>query len=84
MSKAIRFLQITAKHHDCPFFTVFLTIKNVSQNTSITLLQIPLKLLEHRGRYKRKKLPRTILEEQFSVPRNTAASKIANNVNSLL
>ena len=84
MSKAIRFLQITAKHQDCPFFTVFLTIKNVSQNISITLLQIPLKLHEHRGRYKRKKLPWTILEEQFSVPRNTAASKIGNSVISLL
>ena len=34
---ALRFLQITAKHQDCPFFTVFLTIKTSSSNISITL-----------------------------------------------
>ena len=34
MSKALCFLQITAKHQDCPFFTVFLTIKTLSQNIS--------------------------------------------------
>ena len=50
---------------DCPFFTAFLTIKRSPQNTSITLLQIPLKLHEHRGGYWRKKLPSTILKEQF-------------------
>ena len=49
MSKALRFLQITAEHQDCPFFTVFLTTKSLSQNISITLLQILLKLHEHRG-----------------------------------
>ena len=79
MSKALHFLQITAKQQYCPFFTVFL-----SQNISITLLQISLKLHEHRGRYWRKKLPWTILEEQFPVPRYTAASKIGNSVISLL
>ena len=42
MSKARRFLQITAEHQDCPFFTVFLTTKSLSQNISITLLQISL------------------------------------------
>ena len=84
MSKALRLVQITVEHQDCPFFTVFLTIKTSSQNISITLLQISLKLHEHRGRYWRKKLPWTILEEQFPVPRNTAASKIGNGVISLL
>ena len=84
MSKALRFLQITAEHQDCPFFTVFLTTKSLSQNISITLLQISLKLHEHRGRYWRKKLPWMILEEQFPVPRNTSVSKIGNNVISLL
>ena len=84
MSKALHFLQITAKQQYCPFFTVFLTIKTSSQNISITLLQISLKLHEHRGCYWRKKLPWTILEEQFPVPRNTAASKIGNGVISLL
>ena len=83
MSKALRLLQSTAKHQDCPFFTVFLTIKTSSQNISITLLQISLKLHEHRGRYWRKKLPWTILEEQFLVPRFTAASRIGNSVISL-
>ena len=84
MSKALRFLQITAKHQDCPFFTVLLIKKTSSQNISITLLQISLKLQEHRGGYWRKKLPWTILEEQFPVPRYTAASKIGNSVISLL
>ena len=65
-------------------FTAFLTIQTSSQNISITLLQISLKLHEHRGCYWRKKLPWTILEEQFSVPRYTAASKIGNSVISLL
>ena len=57
MSKALRFLQLTVKYQDCPFFTVFLTIKISSQNISITLLQISLKFHEHRGRYWRKKAP---------------------------
>ena len=84
MSKAPRFLQITAEHRDCPSFTVFLTTKSLSQNISITLLQISLKLHEHRGGYCRKKLQQTILEEQFPVPRNTAACEIGNSVISLL
>ena len=84
MSKALRFLQITAKNQGCPFLTVFLAIKTSSHNISITLLQISLKLDEHRGRYWRKKLPWTILEEQFPVPRYIAASKIGNSVISLL
>ena len=41
----------------CPFLTLFLTIKTLSQNISITLLQISLTLHEHRGGYWRKKLP---------------------------
>ena len=84
MSKALRFQQITAKHQDLPIFTAFLTIKTLSQNISITLLQISLKLLEHQGGCCKKSLPRTILEEQFSVSRNTAASKIGSGFISLL
>ena len=84
MSKALHLQQITAEHQDYPFFNVFLTTKSWSQNISIKLLQISLKLHEHRGRYWRKKLPWTILEEQFPVPRYTAASKIGNSVISLL
>ena len=39
-------------------FTVFLTVRTLAQNISITLLQISLKLHEHRGGYWRKKLPK--------------------------
>ena len=42
------------------------------------------KLHEHWGGYWRKRLLWTILEEQFPVPRYTAASKIGNSVISLL
>ena len=79
MSKALHFLQITAEHQDYPFFTIFLTTKSWSQNISITLLQILLKLHEHRDGYWRKKLPWIILEEQFPVPRNTSVSKTGNS-----
>ena len=84
MSKALHFLQITAEHQDCPFFTVFLRTKSLSQSISITLLQISFKLHKHRGCYWRQKLPWMIFEEQFPVPRYTAASKIGNSVISLL
>ena len=63
---------------------LFQTIKTSSQNISITLLQISLKLHEHRGRYWRKKFPWTIVEEQFPVTRYTDAKKIGNSVISLL
>ena len=67
------------------FYCVSNHKKTSSQNISIKLLQISLKLHEHRGRYWRKKLPCfSILEEQFPVPRYTAASKIGNSVISLL
>ena len=56
-------------------FCCILSIKTSFQNISITLLQISLKLLEHRCGYCRKKPP---------LPRNTAASKISNGVISLL
>ena len=67
--------------------SIFYRISNhkiLSQNISKTLLQISLKLHEHRGGYWRKKLPWIILEEQFSVPRNTSVSEIGNSVISLL
>ena len=50
MSKALRFLQITAKHLDFLFFTVFVTIKTLLQNISILLLQISRKLHEDQDR----------------------------------
>ena len=84
MSKALHFLQITDKQQYCPFSTVFQTIKTSSQNITITLLQISLKLHEHWGRYWTEKLPWTILGGQFSKPRYTAASKIGNSFISLL
>ena len=71
MLKGLRFLHITAILQDCPFFTVFITIKTSSQNIAMTLLQISLKL------------PWTILEEQFQVLRNTAARKIGSDTISL-
>ena len=61
-----------------------LSTKSLSQSISITLLQISLKLYEHRGCYWRNKLPWMIFEEQFPVPRYTAAIKIGNSVISLL
>ena len=82
--KSASFSTDNSRHQDCPFFTVFLTIKTLSQNISITLLQISIKLHEHRGCYCRKKLRWMIFEEQFPVPRYTAASKIGNSVISLL
>ena len=63
---------------------MFLAIKTSSQNILITLSQISLKLDKHRGRYWRKMIPLTSLEEQFLVPRYIAASKIGNSVISLL
>ena len=83
ISKA-HFLQIAAEHQDCPVLSVFVTIKTSFQNTSIRILQISLKLQEHRGGYWRKKLPWTILKELFPVPWNTTLSKISNGVISLL
>ena len=44
LSKALRFLVITAEYQDYPFFAVFLTIKTLFQNISITLSQISLKV----------------------------------------
>ena len=55
ISKALRFLQITATHQDCPVFTVIISIKTSFQNISFTLLQISFKGHEHRGGYWRKK-----------------------------
>ena len=79
-----RLTLLTAEHRDCPFFTVFLTAKSLSQNISITLLQISLKLHENRGVYWRKKLPWMIWEEQFPVLIYTAVGKIGNSIISLL
>ena len=79
LSKTLQFLQITAEYQDYPFFYRISNDKTLFQNISTTLWQIL-----HQGRYWRKKLPWTILEGQFPVTRNTAASKIGNNVISLL
>ena len=82
MSKALPFPQIMAKHQDRPFFTVFLTMKNfIPKYLDKALTDFA---RTSRGRYWRKKLPWTSLEEQFLVPIFTAASKIGNSVISLL
>ena len=62
ISKSLRFLQITAEHQDCPAFIVFLTVKTSSQNISIILLKIPLKLHQHRDGYRGGKKLRERLE----------------------
>ena len=66
MSKALRFLLKTAKHQDCPFTTV--TKKTASQNISITLLQISLKLHDIEAAIAGK-----CSRKRFRVRRNTAA-----------
>ena len=50
-------LHITAEHQDCSVFTVLLTIETSPQNISKSLLQVSLKLQEHRGGYWREKFP---------------------------
>ena len=57
MSKALCLVQITVEHQDCPSSTVFLAIKTSSQNISITLLQMSLKLHEHQERLLKEKAP---------------------------
>ena len=76
--------QANLHHPTIEFTTETFDTETASQNISITLLQISLKLHEHRGSYWRKKLPWMILEEQFPVPIYTAVSKISNSVISLL
>ena len=85
MSKVRRYTTDNSRTPKLSNFTVFLlTIKTSSQNISMTLSQISLKLHEHRGGSWRKKFPWTILEEQLPVPRKTPASKIGHGVISLL
>ena len=71
-----------------PFWSELLSVMNmllVFVNTEVILsVRMTTALHEHQGCYWRKKLPWTILEEQFSVPRYTTASKIGNSVISLL
>ena len=78
LSKALRFLQITAKHQDFPFFTVFLAIKTLSQNIPITLLQSVLT-----SRTSRPLSEEKVPTNDFIV-RNNAASITGNDVISLL
>ena len=83
MSKALCFLQITAKLQDCPFFTVsnhknFIPIYLVDALPDFALTsRTSRRLLEE-------KAPVNDLEEQLPVPRYTAASTIGSSVISLL
>ena len=83
ISKASSFLQITAEQQDCPVFTVFLTTKLDSKISRQQSCRLRLNctdietLLEWT-------LLWTILEKQFLVLRNKAASKTGNDVISLL
>ena len=70
MSKSSSFSTDDGRTSRLSIFIVFLTIKTLSQNISITLLQISLKIHEHRGRYWWNKLE----------PSNAAASEIGNGV----
>ena len=49
MSKALRFLQITAKHQDFPFLTVFLTLKTLSQKYFDNAVNIEATVLEKKA-----------------------------------
>ena len=79
--KTLHFLQITAEHQDCSRKS---HKKFIPKYLDKSLFQFSLRLYGHRVGYWRKKFPRTIFEEEFPGPRNTAASKIGNVVISLL
>ena len=79
MSKALRFLQITAKHQDFPFFNVFSDDKNFIPkyfDNALTDSVLP-------SRISRRLLEEKAPENDFTV-RNNAASVIGNGVSSLL
>ena len=82
MSKALRFVQITAKHQDFPFLKVFLIIKASFQNILITLLRLCLNFTNIEATVLEKKSP---CERFGKVPRaeNLCWSKIGNGVISL-
>ena len=79
MSKALRFLQITAKHQDFPFFSCISNYKNL-------IPKYPYKALTDSVLTSR--TSRRLLEEKApkndSIVRNNAASIIGNSVISLL
>ena len=78
MSKALRFLQITAKHQDFPFFYCISNYKNFipkypdnALTDSVLTSRTSRRLLEGS-------------QERFHIVRNNAASIIGNGVISLL
>ena len=79
MSKALRFLQITAKHQDFPFFTVFFNYKNSIPKYPDNALTDSVLTLRTSRRLLEEKAPKN----DFIV-RNNAASIIGNGVISLL
>ena len=74
MSKALRFVQITAKHQDFPFLTVFLIIKTSFQNISITLLRFCLNFTNIEATVLEKKAPVNDFV-RFQMPRIIAEVK---------
>ena len=74
MSKALRFVQITAKHQDFPFLTVFLIIKTSFQNISITLLRFCLNFTNIKATVLEKNAPVNDFV-RFPVPRIIAEVK---------
>ena len=83
--KSVSFFTDNSRPSRLSIFYLFSNRKNfIPKYLDNALIQISFTLHEYRGGYWRKKVPWTILEEQFPVPRNTAASKIGNSVISLL
>ena len=75
MSKALRFLQITAKQQDFPFLTVFLIIKTSFQNISITLFRFCLNFTNIKATVLEKNAPVNDFV-RFPVPRISAEVKL--------
>ena len=74
MSKALRFVQITAKQQDFPFLTVFLIIKTSFQNISITPLRFCLNFTNIKATVLEKNAPVNDFV-RFPVPRIIAEVK---------
>ena len=79
ISKALRFLQITAEHQDCAVFTLFLSKKVQPKGSRERSYRFNLNLTNIEAAIGGKSN-----RERFPVPRNTAAGEIADCIISLL
>ena len=80
MAKALRFLQITAKHQDFPCFTVFSNDKNFIPKYPDNALTDSFLTSRTSRRLLEEKAP----AENYFIVRNNSASIIGNSVISLL